>query len=220
MRRARTPTGRGVDRRTRAARGLTLVELMVSAVVTAVVAASVVTTMAAVRLGLEGQDDAARATARIARAQARAADHLFRARMILAQEGTFCALWVPSEEFDASPTNAAEYDAIHREELRCWSFDPAAQAVVVERTANRDDRTQVALSSDWESLRDSLAAQGALERSVVIDGVSAAAFRASGFDPCSDRRMALSVELADEPEGGAYEVGGALEVLMEHPSCD
>jgi hypothetical protein len=28
------------------------------------------------------------------------------------------------------------------------------------------------------------------------------------------------VELADEPEGGAYEVGGALEVLMEHPSCD
>jgi hypothetical protein len=127
---------------------------------------------------------------------------------------------VPSEEFDASPTNAAEYDAIHREELRFWSFDPVAQAVVVERTANRDDRTQVALSTDWESLRDSLAAQGALERSVVIDGVSAAAFRASGFDSCSDRRMALSVELADEPEGGAYEVGGALEVLMEHPSCD
>ena len=201
-------------------RGFTLVELVVAVIVTAVVAASVVTTMSAVRIGLEGQDESARATARIARAQARAADHLFRARMILAQEGTFCALWVPSEEFDASPTNAAEYDAIHREELRFWSFDAAAGAVVVERTADRGDRTQMALSADWRSIRDSLAAQGALERSVVIDGVSGASFRASGFDPCSDRRMSLMVELVDEPADGAYEVGGALEVLLEHPSCD
>lgn len=201
-------------------RGFTLVELVVAVIVTAVVAASVVTTMSAVRIGLEGQDESARATARIARAQARAADHLFRARMILAQEGTFCALWVPSEEFDASPTNAAEYDAIHREELRFWTFDAAAGAVVVERTADRGDRTQMALSADWRSIRDSLAAQGALERSVVIDGVSGASFRASGFDPCSDRRMSLMVELVDEPADGAYEVGGALEVLLEHPSCD
>ena len=202
------------------ARGFTLVELAVSVVVTAIVAASVVTTMSAVRIGLEGQDEAARATARIARAQARAADHLFRARMILAQDGTFCALWVPSEPFNASPTNASEYDAIHREELRFWSFDAAAQAVVVERTANRADRTQVALATDWESLRDALASQGALERSIAIDGVSAASFRASGFDPCADRRMSLMVELVDEPADGAYEVGGALEVLLEHPSCD
>jgi hypothetical protein len=54
----------------------------------------------------------------------------------------------------------------------------------------------------------------------VVDGVSAASFRATGFDPCADRRLALSVELADEPDAGAYEVGGALEVLLEHPSCD
>jgi len=208
-----------IGRRGAPAHGFTLVELAVSVVVTAVVAASVVTTMSAVRIGLDGQDETARATARIARAQARAADHLFRARMILAHEGAFCALWVPSEEFDASPTNAAEYDAIHREELRFWTFDASAQAVVVERTSNRADRTQVALSTDWESLRDSLAAQGALERSVVIDGVAAASFRASGFDPCSDRRMSLMVELADEPADGAYEVGGAIEVLLEHPSC-
>ena len=205
----------------RALRGaFTLVELVVSVVVTAIVAASVVTTMSAVRIGLEGQDEAARATARIARAQARVADHLFRARMILEQEGGFCALWVPSEEFDSSPTNAAEYDAIHREELRFWTFDAAAQAVVAERTSDRADRAQLGLSTDWRSLRDSLAAQGALERSVVVDGVSAASFRATGFDPCADRRLALSVELADEPDAGAYEVGGALEVLLEHPSCD
>ena len=216
---SRSPTGAAL-RAVRPGRGFTLVELVVAVVVTAVVAASVVTTMSAVRIGLEGQDESARATARIARAQARAADHLFRARMILAQEGAFCAMWVPSEEFDASPTNAAEYDAIHREELRFWTFDAAAGAVVVERTADRGDRTQVALSADWRSIRDSLAAQGALERSVVIDGVSGASFRASGFDPCSDRRMSLMVELVDEPADGAYEVGGALEVLLEHPSCD
>ncbi len=215
---SRSPTGAAL-RAVRPGRGFTLVELVVAVVVTAVVAASVVTTMSAVRIGLEGQDESARATARIARAQARAADHLFRARMILAQEGAFCALWVPSEEFDASPTNAAEYDAIHREELRFWSFDAAAGAVVVERTADRGDRTQVALSADWQSIRDSLAAQGALERSVVIDGVSGSSFRASGFDPCSDRRMSLMVELEDEPADGAYEVGGALAVLLEHPSC-
>ena len=145
--------------RTRTGRALrgafTLVELVVSVVVTAIVAASVVTTMSAVRIGLEGQDEAARATARIARAQARVADHLFRARMSLEQEGGFCALWVPSEEFDSSPTNAAEYDAIHREELRFWTFDAAAQAVVAERTSDRADRAQLGLSTDWRSLRDS-----------------------------------------------------------------
>ena len=200
-------------------RALTLVELLVSVAVTAIVAASVASTVAAVGVGLRGQDESAQEVARIARAQARIADHLFRARMILSQSETVAAVWVPSEAFDGSATNAERYDAIHANELRWYVVDRTAGAVLVQRLADQSASTEHALSTDWAALRASLAASGSLATSVVLDGVLEGAFRFSSFSPCEDRRLALEVLLDDDHGGTHLELGGIVDSLQRHPSC-
>jgi hypothetical protein len=203
-----------------ARRGLTLVELLVSIAVTTLVAASVAATVSAVGVGLQGQDDAAQEVARLARAQARLSDHLFRARMILSQSETVVTLWVPSEEFDGSATNATEYDTIHRDELRWYVIDRDARTVSMQRPAGAADRTEHALSADWAALRTSLAASGSLTTVPVLEGVLEGAFRFAAFDRCEDRRVVLEVQLDDAHGGSHLELGGIIDSLQRHPDCD
>ena len=200
-------------------RGLTIVELLAALAVTSIVAAAVVTTASAIRVGLDGQAEASRETARVARAQARIADHLFRARMILHHAGDEALLWVPAEAFDGTPTNATDFDRIDRNELRWYAVDRTAGCLVMQRTSDRTDRTACDLSTDWPALRASLAAQGSLERSVVLEGVQDAEFVADGFDPCSDRRLWLRVELDADHGGGGLLLGGILSALQRHGGC-
>lgn len=206
-------------RPTSALRGLTIVELLAALAVTSIVAAAVVTTASAIRVGLDGQAEASRETARVARAQARLADHLFRARMILHHAGDEALLWLPAEAFDGTAANATDFDRIDRNELRWYSFDRATGCLVMQRTSNRDDRSACDLSTDWPALRTTLAAAGALERSVVLEGVRDAEFVAEGFDPCSDRRLWLRVEIDADHGGGELILGGILSALQRHGGC-
>jgi prepilin-type N-terminal cleavage/methylation domain-containing protein len=200
-------------------RGLTIVELLAALAVTSIVAAAVVTTASAIRVGLDGQAEASRETARVARVQARIADHLFRARMILHHGGEEALLWLPAEAFDGTASNATDFDRIDRNELRWYVFDRATGCLVMQRTANRDDRTACSLSTDWPALRTTLAAAGALERSVVLEGVPDAEFVSDGFDPCSDRRLWQRGELDAGNGGGELLLGGILSALQRHGGC-
>lgn len=208
-------------RRTVAAvtRGFTLVELLVSITITALVAASVAATVSAVGVGMRSQDESSQEIARLARAQARITDHLFRARMILSQSATVATLWVPAEQFDGSSTNATDYDAIHGNELRWYVFDRNARTVSVQRLASTANRTVHALATDWAGLRSSLAGSGSLTTSVVLEGVLDAAFRFTSFTPCQDRRLVLEVQLDDDHGGAHLELGGIIDSLQRHPSC-
>jgi len=199
--------------------GFTLVELLVSITITALVAASVAATVSAVGVGMRSQDEASQEVARLARAQARIADHLFRARMILAQSATEAALWVPAEQFDGSSANATEYDTIHGNELRWYVFDRNARSVSVQRLTSTANRATHALSTDWASLRSSLAASGSLTTTVVLEGVLDAAFRFDSFSPCEDRRLVLEVQLDDDHGGAHLELGGIVDALQRHPNC-
>lgn len=203
-----------------ARRGLTLVELLVSIAVTTLVAASVAATVSAVGVGLRGQDEAAQEVARLARAQARLADHLFRARMILSQSSTVAALWVPSEEFDGSATNATDYDTVHADELRWYVVDRDSRVVSLQRVTNQANRTTYAWGTDWAALRTSLAASGALTTVPVLEGVLDGAFRFTAFAPCDDRRVALEIQLDDDHGGAHLELGGIVDSLQRHPDCD
>ena len=141
-------------------KGFTLVELLVSITITAIIAASVAATVSAVAVGMQGQDDAAQEVARLARGQARIADHLFRARMILSQSTTVATLWLPSETFDGSSTNATEYDTIHGNELRWYVVDRNNRVISMQRVSNTLNRTVYPLTTDWAALRTKLAASG------------------------------------------------------------
>ena len=147
--------------------GFTLVELLVSIAVTAMVAASVAATVSAVGVGMQGQDDAAQEVARLARAQARVADHLFRARMILSQSSTVATMWVPSEAFDGSASNATDYDTINADELRWYVVDRANRIISMQKVTSSANRTAYVLTTDWAALRTTLAASGSLTTTTV-----------------------------------------------------
>lgn len=208
-------------RRTVAARGhgFTLVELLVSITITALVAASVAATVSAVSVGMQSQDESSQEIARLARAQARITDHLFRARMILSQSATVATLWVPAEQFDGSSSNATDYDTIHGNELRWYLFDRNARTIAVQRVTSTSNRTVYALATDWAELRSSLAQSGSLTTSVVLEGVLDAAFRFTSFTPCENRRLVLEVQLDDDHGGANLELGGIIDSLQRHPSC-
>lgn len=207
-------------RRTNSARrGFTLVELLVSIAVTAMVAASVAATVSAVGVGMQGQDDAAQEVARLARAQARIADHLFRARMILSQSTTVATMWVPSEAFDGSASNATNYDTINADELRWYVVDRANRVISMQKVTSSANRTSYVLTTDWAALRTTLAASGSLTTTTVLEGVLDAAFRFTTFTPCSDRRLVLEVQLDDDHGGMSYELGGIVDSLQKHSSC-
>lgn len=199
--------------------GFTLVEVLIATIVTAIVAAAVAATLSAVSVGLRGQDEAAQEVARIARAQSRLCDHLYRARMILAQSADSVVLWLPSEQFDGTASNATAFDTIHTDELRWYRFDRARHSLLLQKASGGAARSVHGLSSDWEAVRSSLSAAGSLSSSMVLEGIQDAAFRFSAFDRCRDRRIALEVQLDDAHGGLHLEFGGALAALQRHPDC-
>ena len=199
--------------------GFTLVELLVSITITAIIAASVATTVSAIGVGMQGQDEAAQEVARLARGQARLADHLFRSRMILSESATVATLWLPSEAFDGSATNATEYDTIHGNELRWYVVDRTNRVISMQRLTNTLNRTVYPLATDWSALRSSLASSGALVTTTVLEGVLEGAFRFVAFDPCADRRLVLEIQLDDEHGGMHFEIGGIIDALQRHSDC-
>jgi prepilin-type N-terminal cleavage/methylation domain-containing protein len=199
--------------------GFTLVELLVSITITAIIAASVATTVSAVGVGMQGQDEAAQEVARLARGQARLADHLFRSRMILSESATVATLWLPSEAFDGSATNAADYDTIHGNELRWYLVDRTNRVISMQRLTNTLNRTVYPLATDWSALRTSLASSGALVTTTVLEGVLEGAFRFTAFNPCADRRLVLDIQLDDEHGGMHFEIGGIIDALQRHSDC-
>ena len=200
-------------------RALTLVELLVATAVTAMVAAAVASTVSAVGVGLRGQDEAAQEVARLARAQTRLTDHLFRARMILSESSTVATLWVPSEAFTGTTSDAADYDTINANELRWYVVDRTNRVVSMQRPTSTANRTSYALTTDWAALRSSMASSGQLTTVTVLEGVLDAAFRFTAFNPCTDRRLVLDVQLDDDHGGARYELGGIVDSLQKHQSC-
>ena len=168
---------------------------------------------------MQGQDDSAQEVARIARAQSRLVDHLFRARMILSESSTVATIWVPSETFTGNTSDAAAYDTINANELRWYVFDATNRVVSMQRVTDTTSRTSYPLTTDWAGLRTSLASSRALTTVTVLEGVLAATFRFTAFNQCTDRRLVLDVQLDDAHGGAHYELGGIVDSLQKHLSC-
>jgi prepilin-type N-terminal cleavage/methylation domain-containing protein len=134
-------------------RGFTVIELLIASVITSMVAAAVIGTMQAVTGSMQQQDLAADAMARAARAEARIADHVNRARLVLAQDADEVALWLPTEPFTSSATNTSDYDTINANELAWYVVDASTGTLTLKYLANRGDRTTYGLSTNWSSLR-------------------------------------------------------------------
>jgi prepilin-type N-terminal cleavage/methylation domain-containing protein len=199
--------------------GFTVIELLIASVITSMVAAAVISTMQAVTGSMEQQDLAADAMARAARAEARLADHVNRARLVLAQDADEVALWLPTEPFTSSATNTRDYDAINANELAWYVMDASTGNLTLKYLTNRNDRTTYGLSTNWSSLRTTLQMQQKLTSVSVIDGLAAGQFRVEDADPCSSGRFTFDGAMTDARGGLALQLGGPLPNRQRHPDC-
>jgi prepilin-type N-terminal cleavage/methylation domain-containing protein len=199
--------------------GFTVIELLIASVITSMVAAAVISTMQAVTGSMEQQDLAADAMARAARAEARLADHVNRARLVLAQDADEVALWLPTEPFTSSATNTRDYDAINANELAWYVMDASTGNLTLKYLTNRNDRTAYGLSTNWSSLRTTLQMQQKLTSVCVIEGLAAGQFRVEDADPCSSGRFTFDGAMTDARGGLALQLGGPLPNRQRHPDC-
>lgn len=200
-------------------RGFTVIELLIASVITSMVAAAVISTMQAVTGSMEQQDLAADAMARAARAEARVADHVNRARLILAQDADEVALWLPTEPFTSSATNTSDYDTINANELAWYVVDVATGNLTLAYLTNRSDRTTYGLTTNWSSLRTTLEMQKKLTSVVVLEGLATGQFRVEDGDPCSSGRFTFDGAMTDARGALAVQLGGPLANRQRHPDC-
>lgn len=200
-------------------RGFTLIEVAIASVVTTIVAGAVIGTINAVTDTTLALDISAQAMARLSRAEARVADHANRARMVLSQTSTEVLLWLPTETFSSSTTNATDYDAINGNELAWYVMKPATKTLYLCYVTNRNNRTVYSLNANWTSMRTSLSAQGALTEIPVLEGLVSGGFRVEASDPCSVQRFTFDGMLSNDFGGVNAQLGGRLLNGLRHPDC-
>ncbi|NQW49470.1 MAG: prepilin-type N-terminal cleavage/methylation domain-containing protein [Planctomycetes bacterium] len=200
-------------------RGFTLIEVAIASVVTTIVAGSVIGTIKAVTDVTIALDASAHAMARLARAEARVADHVNRARMVLSQTSTEVLLWLPTETFSASAILVDDYDAIQGNELAWYVMKPATKTLYLCYLTDRTNRTVYSMNTNWTSLLNSSSVQGKLTEIPVLEGIVSGGFRVESSDPCSVQRFTFDGLLSDELGGMNAQLGGRILNGLRHPDC-
>lgn len=207
-------------------RGFTLIEVSIASLITTVVAGAVIGTIRAVTDTTQALDISAQAMSRVARADARIADHANRARMILSQSSLEILLWLPTEPFTSSATNTSDYDSIQANELAWYVMSTSAGTLSLVYTTNRNDHTKYSLSTNWTSLRTTLTSQGALTTIAVLEGLTKdpnssreSGFRVQDSDPCSVRRFSFDGYMSDDLGGLNVQLSGRVLNGQNHPDC-
>ncbi len=200
-------------------RGFTLIEVMIASLITTVVAGAVIGTIRAVTDCTQALDISAQAMSRVARADARIADHANRARMILQQSTLEILLWLPTEPFTSSATNTSDYDSIQGNELAWYVMNTSAGTLSLVYTTNRNDHTKYSLSTNWANLRTALTSQGALTTIAVLEGLASGGFRVQDSDSCSVRRFSFDGYLKDDLGGLNVQLSGRALNGQNHPDC-
>ena len=199
--------------------GFTLIEVAIASVVTTIIAGSVIGTIKAVTDITIALDASAHSMARLARAEARVADHVNRARMVLSQTSTEVLLWLPTETFSASAILVDDYDAIQGNELAWYVMKPATKTLYLCYLTDRTNRTVYSMNTNWTSLLNSRSVQGKLTEIPVLEGIVSGGFRVESSDPCSVQRFTFDGLLSDELGGMNAQLGGGLLNGRRHPDC-
>ena len=200
-------------------RGFTLIEVAIASVVTTIIAGSVIGTIKAVTDVTIALDASAHAMARLARAEARVADHVNRARMVLSQTSTEVLLWLPTETFSASAILVDDYDTIQGNELAWYVMKPATKTLYLCYLTDRTNRTVYSMNTNWTSLFNSSSVQGKLTEIPVLEGIVSGGFRVESSDPCSVQRFTFDGLLSDELGGMNAQLGGRILNGLRHPDC-
>lgn len=227
-------------------RGFTLVEVLISSMITAMVALAVVGLLQMVSVMASGQENRVSAVVRLSGIQARVARLALEARMFLEQRADRVALWLPSEMIEgASSGSENNFDTINLDEDEIvwllWEETSAGSWRLLEQRPDPDALDLVALeitnldvyfTADgqyWDSIYTWLQEQGALDTRVLADDLiaprlgavlaEAPTFQYSAPGVCDNRWFAGEYAFADDEAPVNARFDAAIAFPDPHPLC-
>lgn len=185
-------------------RGLSLLELLLSLAITAVVATAVTGMLGAVSTGIEGGRSTRSVMILANAAASRLSAYITPSRCVLGVDGADVALW-----FD----DARESKTVHASEIRWLQFDQDAGAYVVNYVKFPDGWTKAACeladaeypaNSNWSAVLATYTAKGFIATRTLVDQLASVDVTLDGNLAQASR--VVSIEFAFETETGAVNV--------------
>jgi hypothetical protein len=183
-----------------ALRGLSLMELMMSLSITAVVATAITGMLGAVSTGVENGRGARSVMILANAAASRLSAYITPSRCVLGVDGSNVALW-----FDDS----RESGTVHATEIRWLQFDVATGAYAVHYVQFPDGWTKAACeladqdypaNSNWPAVLASYTAKGWIATRTLVDQLASVAIT---LDSDAQSSRVVSIELGFETDSGA-----------------
>jgi prepilin-type N-terminal cleavage/methylation domain-containing protein len=192
----------GVSRRNR--RGLTLLELLLAMIITALVAGAIAGMLGAVSAGVGSRKDNRDIMVRAHASQSRLAAYFATARCVLASDPTSVTIWL---------NDSRESGSVHATEIRWLQFDALAGEVVVQYVDFPDNWTRTACeladieypaSTDWASVLATYQTKGMISTRALVDNLASASVTMNKATPLTTRHV--SFLLGFDTEQGIIQV--------------
>lgn len=192
-------------------RGLTLVELLMAVMITAMVGAGISGMLGAVSSGVGTRKDNRDIMVLAHAAQCRLAAYLATANCALEVSGGDLTLWLDDSRVSGT---------VHATEIRWLRFIPATGELIVEYVAFPDAWTQTACeladdefdsNADWETVRLTYSGKGLLESRALVDHLAAVVIVKDELSTHSARHIAFDLEFQGDHAVVPVEVSGTIQ---------
>jgi hypothetical protein len=192
-------------------RGLTLMELLMAVIITAMVGAGIAGMLGAVSSGVGTRRDNREIMVRAHAAQCRLAAYLATSRCVLAKSATNVTIWL---------ADSRQSNTVHATEIRWLRFDSAVGEFLVEyvefpaawtQTACELADLEYASGSNWETVRTFYGNKGLLASRALVDGVQGVAVDMDHNAAMSARHLTFDFEFAGENAAVVVQVSGSIQ---------
>jgi hypothetical protein len=184
----------------RARHGLTLLELLLAATITAMVGAAIAAMLGAVSAGVGTRRDTRSVMVHAASARTRLCAYIAPARCILAVSGGNLTVWLDDNRSSGT---------VHASEIRWLRYDSAAHTLSVSYVKFPSGWTQIAKdledleypkTTNWDTVLDTYTKNGYIATLTLIDNVGAISMQLDNADVMAARHIEFSVGFIAEDE--------------------
>ena len=192
-------------------RGLTLLELLMAMIISAMVAGAIAGMLGAVSSGVGTRKDNREIMVLAHGAQCRLSAYVNTARCVLGNDGVNLTLW---------QDDSRESGTVHASEIRWLRFDALAGAVTVQYVSFPTTWTEVAkeladneypANADWETVRAYYSGKNLLASRTLIDHISSVAIQSDQKVASNARHIAMDLTFQNAQTSIVVEASGTIQ---------
>ena len=191
--------------------GLSLLELLMAVIITAMVGVGIAGMLGAVSSGVGTRKDNREVMVRAHAAQCRLAAYLAVSQCMLASSSGELTIWL---------TDSRQSNTVHASEVRWLRFNSATGEFTVDyvdfpdgwtRTASELADLEYASDTNWETVRAYYASKGLLTSRTLVDDVVSIAIRKDENDALEARHVTFDLEFEGESAPMPVQVSGTIQ---------